>query len=235
MNKSVFTLIVLSAIIFAACGDQSTKDSNVSNETEKYETLYKRSLAMKDFSTSIHAIQMILLSDSTNALRDSLPELFGAVSNLEACMLATEQAMIRHPENEKFKKIMLVCLQQIGDTEGQFALLNNLYEKSGKVEYLIQIATIQLQGGQVQEASKLVDKLMSDFKTSKDSIDVFIDNTKQQKVPLMAALWNMKGYIYMQQKNIDKAKEAYFKALEIYPEFEMPKNNLNMIFDKRMR
>lgn len=235
MSKTIFTFVTLFTIIFAACGDKTSGNADSANENEKYVELYKRSLAMKDFTTSIHAIQMILLTDSTNSLRDSLPELFGAISNLEACMLATEQAMIRHPQNEKFQKIMLVCMQQIGDTEGQFALLNNLYEKSGKVEYLIQIATIQLQGGQIQEASKMVDKLMREFKTSKDSIDVFIDNTKQQKVPLMAALWNMKGFIYMQQKNIDKAKEAYFKALEIYPEFEMPKNNLNMIFDKRMR
>jgi len=48
-----------------------------------------------------------------------------------------------------------------------------------------------------------------------------------------AAAWNMKGYIYMQQKNIEKAKECYFKALEIYPEFVMPKRNLEMIFSRK--
>ena len=51
----------------------------------------------------------------------------------------------------------------------------------------------------------------------------------------MAALWNMKGFGYMQQKNIEKAKEAFFQSMEIYPEFVMPKRNLQLIFDRKMR
>lgn len=76
---------------------------------------------------------------------------------------------------------------------------------------------------------------MKELKDSKDSIDVFTDETSKQKVPVMAALWNMKGFGYMQQKNIEKAKEAFFQSMEIYPEFVMPKRNLQLIFDRKMR
>jgi tetratricopeptide (TPR) repeat protein len=94
---------------------------------------------------------------------------------------------------------------------------------------------MQIQTGQLKQASKTIDELMKEFKNSKELIEVVKDENSKQRVPIMAALWNMKGYTYLQMKNIDKAKEAFFKALEIDEKFEMPKRNLNLIFDNRMR
>lgn len=233
MNKTFLLTSLSFLLILNAC-----KQSGNSNQTENagnstYTELYKRSFAAKDYHTAITAIQMVLLNDSTNGLRDSLPELYGAVNNLEACMMATEASMKRYPENEKFKNIMLICLQQIGDAEGQYALLSNLFETTKKPQYIIQVASIQLQSGNTKQAMQTIDMIMNEYKESKDSIDVFLDETNKQKVPIMAAVWNMKGFAYMQTKNIEKAKEAFFKSMEIYPDFVMPKRNLQMIFDRK--
>jgi tetratricopeptide (TPR) repeat protein len=235
MNKFL-TALTIGIITLSACNSKTeTANSNTVTNDNQYELLYKRAMAAKDYQTAITAIQLTLMNDSTNGLRDSLPELFGAVNNLEACMLATMQSMERYPDNEKFKNIMLICLQQTGDMEGQFALLNDLYQRTKKSQYIIQVASIQMQSGNTKQAMQTIDMLMKEMKNSTDSIDVFLDETNKQKVPVMAALWNMKGYGYMQQKNIEKAKEAFFQSMEIYPEFVMPKRNLQLIFDRKMR
>lgn len=235
MKNTVFTLAAIVLFLVSCNNKQASSDAGGASVIDANIKLYEHALKTKDFQTAITAIQYILLEDSTHHFRDSLPELFGAVNNLEACLMATEAAMIRHPENEKYKTIMLICLQQIGDYEGQTVLLNDLYQQTKKPEYVIQIVTMQIQTGQLKQASKTIDELMKEFKNSKETIEVAKDETSKQRVPIMAALWNMKGYTYLQMKNVDKAKEAFFKALEIDDKFEMPKRNLNMIFDNRMR
>lgn len=230
--KNVLVLVSVAALFFAACTGKTEQTAGNTNET--YQKLFEKSMKMKDIHTAIYAAQMILLTDSTNILRDTLPELYGAVNNLEACMQATEDALTRHPKEEKYLNIKVLYLQQIGDMDGQFKILEQLYEQTKKPQYIAQIASLQLAGGQPKEAMKTIDFIISEYKNNtKDSLDIFLDEVNKQKVPVLAAAYNMKGYVFMQRKDINNAKEMYFKALEIYPEFEMPKRNLEAIFARK--
>lgn len=230
MKRILFTLTT-ALVIFTACKNNTTTGSD---ENAKYKELFDKSYKLKDLNTAIYAVQMILLTDSTNNLRDSLPVLYGAVNNIEACMQTNEEALKRHPNEEKYKNIKVLCLQQTGDVDGQFLLLEDLYKTTKKPQYIAQMASLQLAAGQVKEAMNTIDFIIAEYKNNKtDSLDIFLDGVNKQKVPVVAAAYNMKGYVYMQQKNIDKAKEAYFAALEIYPDFEMPKRNLELIFARK--
>lgn len=230
--------LILATALFAlaACNPKSNQPASEVNEgssVSTYKQLYEKSMKLKDLHTAITAIQLILLEDSTNGLRDSLPELYGAVNNLQACMQTNEASMKRHPGEEKYKNIKVLCLQQMGDLDGQFALLKDLFETTNKPQYVAQIAAIQISTGNLKDARETVDMILEKYDKSNDSLEVFLDESNKQLVPVKAAAWNMKGYIYMQQKNIEKAKEAYFKALEIYPDFVMPKRNLEAIFARK--
>jgi tetratricopeptide (TPR) repeat protein len=109
-----------------------------------------------------------------------------------------------------------------------------LYQQTKKPQYIAQRASLQLAGGQAKEAMNTINFILEEFKNNKtDSLDIFIDEQNKQKVPVLAAAYNMKGYVYMQRKDITNAKEMYFKALEIYPNFEMPKRNLEAIFARK--
>jgi tetratricopeptide (TPR) repeat protein len=207
--------------------------SDENSKTAEYQQLYERSMKIKDLQTAITAIQLILLEDSSSTLRDSLPELYGAVNNLDACMATNEEALKRNPNSEKYKNIKVLCLQQIGDLDGQFTLLKDLFETTDKPQYLAQIAAIQIATDNLKDANETIDLMMTKYAKSTDSLEVFVDERRKQMVPVIAAAWNMKGYIYMQQKNISKAKDAFFAALEIYPDFVMPKNNLEAIFARK--
>ena len=227
-------IIILSATaIFCISCNRGNKPESV-NVNDNYQKLYEKSMKLKDLHTSIYAIQMILLTDSTNALRDSLPELYGAINNIEACMVTNEETLKRYPNDEKFLNIKVLYLQQLGDMDGQFILLEKLYQQTKKPQYIAQMASLQLAGGQAKEAMNTINFILEEFKNNKtDSLDIFIDEQNKQKVPVLAAAYNMKGYVYMQRKDITNAKEMYFKALEIFPNFEMPKRNLEAIFARK--
>ncbi len=225
-------------ILFAAIASLSTfsckeNKAPATSASSDYQKLFDRSMAMKDYPTAITAIQLILLSDSNSTLRDSLPELYGAVNNVAACLQTVDETLKRYPKEEKFLNLKLLCLQELGRMDEQFAMLRNLYETTNKPQYIAQIASIQVATGNINDARETIDTILVKYKDSKDSLDVFVDETNKQKVPVTAAAWNMKGYIYMQQKNIEKAKECYFKAMEIYPNFIMPRRNLEMIFARK--
>lgn len=226
------TLIIpfVAIALFFAC--KPSTNSGAGNGAD-YKKLYEKSMAMKDYQTAISAIQLILLSDSTNGLRDSLPELFGAVNNVQACLASVNESLKRYPADEKFLNIKLICLQETGEVEEQFNLLSNLYKSTGKVQYMAQIASIHVATGNLKDARQTIDNILANYKGSKETLEVFADERTKQMVPVEAAAWNMLGFVFMQQKNIDKAKECYFKALEIYPDFAMPKRNLDLIFSRK--
>lgn len=229
------TYLFLGILVVASisCNYKADVKSDEDSKTIAYQQLYERSMKIKDLQTAITAIQLILIEDSSSTLRDSLPELYGAVNNLDACMATNEESLKRHPNDEKYKNIKVLCLQQIGDLDGQFALLKDLFETTDKPQYLAQIAAIQIATDNLKDANETIDLMMTKYAKSTDSLEVFVDERRKQMVPVIAAAWNMKGYIYMQQKNISKAKDAFFAALEIYPDFVMPKNNLEAIFARK--
>jgi tetratricopeptide (TPR) repeat protein len=232
MKRFLFFLST-SALLLTACKNGGGQSSGNGSDST-YHRLYTKSIKLKDLNTAIFAIQMVLLNDSADGLRDSLPELYGAVNNVEACMQTNEDALKRHPNEEKYLNIKVICLRQIGDMDGQFILLDQLYKQTHKPQYVAQMASLQLAGGQTSEALKTINFILEEYKNNKtDSLDIFLDEMNSQKVPVVAAAYNMKGYIYMQRKDITNAKEMYFKALEIYPEFEMPKRNLEAIFARK--
>lgn len=232
MKKIAYLFLAVVAI--TSCNQPATTvQSHDQVNNTSYLRLYEQSMKIKDLHTAIAAIQLILLTDSSNNLRDSLPELYGAVNNLPACMETNEAALKRNPGSEKYKNIKVLCLQQTGDLNGQFMLLKELFETTNKPQYLAQIAAIQIATDNLRDANETIDLMIGKFANTTDSLEVFIDEVNKQMVPVKAAALNMRGYIYMQQKNINKAKDAFFAALEIYPDFVMPKKNLEAIFARK--
>jgi tetratricopeptide (TPR) repeat protein len=51
------------------------------------------------------------------------------------------------------------------------------------------------------------------------------DNTNQE-VSIKAAALNLKGMVYMYQKNKTEALQAFNQALELVPDFELAKENV---------
>jgi tetratricopeptide (TPR) repeat protein len=219
--------VAAAALTLTACNNADNPASNAS--IQKLEKLYKTSYDLKDIPTAITAVQLILTHDSTNALRDSLPSMYLAMQNIDACLATTEDALKRHPQNEEYTKYKMLCLEQMGNADELFTLAKSLYNKTGKAEYIYKIASVQLVSGKFDEASKTINEMMEKYKNTKDSVDIFIDQSQSQRVPIIAACWNMKGYLYIQTQKYQQAGEAYQKAIQTFPDFVMARRNLQQL------
>lgn len=230
--KKLLTAVLAASVLFS-CNNTNTpagssKDRNTTSGT--YKKLYEKSMDIKDYSTAIMAIQMMLLEDSTQfAYQDSLPELYAAVNNVEAVAKTIDPVLKRHPKEERFLQIKSIVQQEHGDFEGVLNTYNSLYETTKKLSYLYQIGTLQFQSGNMDEASKIVEELLIKAPESKDSLDIFVSEQQKQKVPIMAATLNFKGYIFAQKRNMPEAKKYFEAAIKSFPDFVMAKRNLEQL------
>lgn len=220
--KSILTTISV-VVLLSACNQKSVTD------VKSLEVLYKKSYDLKDVSTAITSVQLILLQDSTHALRDSLPSMYLLVQNIDACLTTTEDALKRKPNDEELLKYKMLCLEQMGKGEELLVLSNDLYNKTKKSEYLYKSVSIQLAMGNYEVATKNIDDMMEKYKNSPDSVDMIIGEGQNQRVPILAACWNMRGYVYIQTQRYQQAAEAYQKAIQIFPNFIMARRNLQQL------
>jgi len=229
--KNIILIAIAVSFLFA-CNNSSVSNSSGKNAVgiETYKKLYTRSMELKDYSTAIMAIQMILVQDSgLVAYQDSLPELYAAMNNVEAVSKTIDPVLKRHPKEEKFLQVKSIVQQELGDYDGVLKTFTTLYEITNKLSYKYQIGTMHFQAGNLEEASKVVDEVLAKAPNSHDSLDIFVSEQQKQKVPILAAALNFKGYIFAQKRNLAEAKNFFESAIKVFPDFVMAKRNLQQI------
>jgi tetratricopeptide (TPR) repeat protein len=219
----IFLTLTAAAAMLASC------NQNSSGNISQLETLYKKSYDLKDVPTAITAAQLILAQDSTHYLRDSLPAMYMAVQNVDACLATTEEALKRKPEDEELQKYKLLCLEQTGEADKMLILADQLYKKTNKAEYLYKVASVQLITQKFEDAEKSINEMQEKYKNTNDSITIFIDQMRSQKVPVLATTWYMRGYLFIQNNKYQQAIEAYQKAIQIFPDFVMARRDLQQL------
>lgn len=191
-----------------------------------YEELFNHSLQVKDYHSAIFAAQCLLQKDSTQrAYLDSLPELYASVNNFAATEYYTDIALKAKPQDEKLLQLKALCLQEAGKGPELLDFYNKLFVATGKISYLYQVATIQLTAGDIKSAEATVKAVEEKMSNSKDSVDFMVSETEKQKVPIRAAVYNVKAYIAAQKNDLMGAKTNFELALKEFPDFITAQQN----------
>ncbi len=205
---------------------------NKTNSNKTYEDLYAKSMDVKDYHTAITALQVLLLTDSTNrAYLDTLPELYASVQNYPASEYYTDLALKAYPTSERFLQIKALCMQQTGKMENVLDIYNKLYASTQKITYLYQIAAFQFSSQDMPAAERTLKVLEEKMVNSTDSVDFMVSETEKQKVPVRAAVYNMKAYMVAQMRDLAGAKKYFEMALKEYPEFVTARQNLMQLME----
>jgi len=218
MKKIILAFCAISAL--AACNNKSG-----SGAINNYKKLFDKSMNSKDFSTAIVAAQMILIEDSTQILyADTLPELYAATNNIMACNDATTAAIKRNPTSERLLLIKALCAEQMGNVDEQMTTYNQLYALNKKPEYLYRITAAHFGTGNFKAVENNLKELDQLALTTKDSIDFMVSESEKQKVPLKAALLNMRAIMAAQKdRDMASAKKYFEAAIREFPDFIVAK------------
>lgn len=219
MKKTILAFCAIAAL--TSCNNKTGSNGNLDN----YKKLFDKSMNSKDFNTAIVAAQLILTEDSSLTLYgDTLPELYAATNNIMACDDAVTTALKRNPKSERFLLLKALCAEQLGKVDEQMSLYNQLYAINKKPEYLYRITAAEFGTGNFKAVENNLKELDQLALTTKDSIDFMLSETEKQKVPLKAALLNMRAIMAAQKdRDMLSAKKYFEAAIREFPDFIVAK------------
>lgn len=181
--------------------------------------------------TAIHAMHSLLARDTTQyKYYDTLSVLYYQSRNYPQAIQAAQNVLEKDTNNLKMVEISARAYQSVGEFDMAVPFFVRVAKLDNNPEAMYQAGVCQFYMQQFDAAEQSVTKVIEDPKAKETELVIgFNNNTRQQQVPLIAAAYNMLGSIKYQQGNSAAARENFGKAIAIFPEFALPKENLQKL------
>ncbi len=193
--------------------------------------VYHQAIRFGDMGTAIHSMHSLLARDSSQfKYYDTLGVLYFQSNNYPQAIQAAQNVLEKDTSNLKMVELSARAYQAIGEFELAMPFFVRVAKLGNNPEALYQLGVCQFYMQQFDAAEQSVNKVIADPKTKEAELIIgFNNNSRRQQAPLLAAAYNMLGSIKYQQGNSAAARENFGKAIAIYPEFELPKENLEKL------
>ena len=225
MRKAL--LFLLTPLLFSACNSSKEADAQSAKEKGYIVATYHRSIEFGDMGAAIYSIQSLLSRDTANySYYDSLAILYYNSRNYPQALKAADRAIMKYPNEEKLLRLMADAAKKMDRDDLALPYFLKLIEitKDPKIQY--EAAVSEFYSKHYDDAEKAVNTTLQTPGTEKVYVKIIADGGKQQDVPLHAALYNLLGFVREKQGKKPEAADCYRKALEIFPDFILAKNNL---------
>ena len=232
-TKTITSFILLLLICFAggeAVAQKKKKPGAASGDVAMYQGIYQKALKYGDVDmakTSLYILNEI--DNSGPSYRDSLLGLYFAVGAFNNAVLLGRELNEETPNNENTISILAISEQNLGLGKEALEHYDQLYKMNKKPYNLYQIANIQFGMERYGECKRSLETLLASKEADAEKIYINYSQNQGQEVPLKAAALNIQGFVAMKEKALEPAKAAFKKALELFPEFQLAKNNLEQL------
>ena len=231
--KPLAIILLFTTFIQPQC--QNNKHPSKKSKSEEYkiqEEILKMGLKYNDYDAAKQALYKMIVLDTGNiALKDSLAVLYFKSGLYNQSILVSREILERDPNDTLILQAKAIAEKNIGLIIDAIDDYGKLYTLTKSVLHLYQLALLQYQLKRYVECNGSIDQLLANPQIDKQKINITTGKT-QQTVPLKAAVWNMKGIVYMDMNEYDQAKIYFLEALKIFPEFELAKNNMKFLKKK---
>jgi len=219
-----FCLLTVILLQIAGVGIAQKTDTARQNE---YLSLYRRALAYNDLGSAAYAVSAYLHNGGEATFNDTLALIYYNMNNLGGAYRLAGEINEKDPKNPT----ALTLLADISGRAGEVKTSLEWYEKLIAVapspfnQY--QLATKQFILERNLECRQSLQKVIADSASAKEqSVRLDIGEGYAEEVPVLAAALNMLGALSYKEKDNVKAKEWYEKAVSVFPDFVIAKQNL---------
>lgn len=198
--------------------------------------VYATALKYYDLPVAATALyNAMALKPDRKDLRDSLALVYFAGERYGQSYTLGEEILKDSPKRTDMLEMVAVSKQSLGLVKEALADYETLYAGEKQLFYLYQIATLQYQLKRYGECVVSLDQIVANEQAAKQNVNIRNSNNSTQAVPMKAAAFNVKGIVALELNQDANAKEFFNKALQIFPEFVLAKNNLAQIGQKNPR
>jgi tetratricopeptide (TPR) repeat protein len=221
MKQSFFLAITLcSTIMVSAQKADSTKQ-------KEYLDLYRRALGYNDLGSAAFAVGAYLHHGGTANFNDTLALIYYNMNNLGGAFKLAGEINEKDPKNTTALTLLADISGRAGEVKKSLEWYEKLIELAPSPYNHYQLATKQFILERTLECKQSLQKVITDSAQAKEQmVRLDIGEGYGEDVPVLAAAMNMMGAIAYKEKNNALAKEWYQKAVNVFPQFVIAKQNL---------
>ncbi len=193
------------------------------------QNVYKQALKYADLLTATNAVHDILsLEPAATNWRDTLALLYLNQQSFYSSVSVSQEALKENPENMFMREISAYSYQGLGALKQALEDYEKLYAKSQNIQHIYQMATLQYNLGRVAECVGSLDQTAAHKDLAQSEVSLTYGN-QAQKVPMNAAILNLKGVLAKDLNKNDEALKMFEEALQAFPDFVLAKGNIEAI------
>ena len=224
--KQIITLTVLLLSLQVATAQKLTKESLTQLELGTHKTIVAQALRYQDFQTAINSMQHIIALEGTKSpYKDSLAITYFNAKNYVSSHLLAKELVVSNPNNVSLLEINALSLQNLNANKEAITAYETLFDQTNIMGHGFQLAFLQLGLKRLAEAQATIARTLQCPPLENAYIQLAIDKTQSQNVPLQAAAYNLQGLIAYELKDMATASTAFIAALKIMPEFVLASQN----------
>jgi tetratricopeptide (TPR) repeat protein len=172
---------------------------------------------------------IVALEGATSTYKDSLAITYFNVGNYVSSHLLAKELLVTKPESLQLLEINAASLQNLNATKEAIDAYEVLFAKTKNMAHGYQLAILQFGIKRLAEAQATINQTLLCEPIEKAYVQMAVDKTKNQNVPLQAAAYNLQGLIAFELKDNTAASTAFNEALKIMPEFALATQNANAV------
>jgi tetratricopeptide (TPR) repeat protein len=228
MNKIMMTVTLMLAMVISVFAQDKPVDSETNQKRNEIDRkIYQLALRYNDLAVARMKLFELIERNPTNiTYPETLISLYFEAGQYTSAAVSALDVLEMNDKSLVALEVAANSLEQLGaldkalpNFERHYLLTNNLFS-------LYKTAYMQYSLNRQDEALNSINMLVKAPKSSEEKVGFPKNDNTTQEVSLKAAALNLKGMVYMYQKNKAEAITALNQALEIQADFELAIENL---------
>ncbi len=229
------TLTMILALVFVthlSAQETSEAQADTLPPVELQRQIFVYSMAKKygDEDMAKTALYNILsITPGNVGILDSLALMYFQKQSYASAALVSQDIVSISPDNMLATEIAATSFENLGVKDRALPYYEKLYLNNNSLTLLYQIAFMQYELKRYTEANTNIDVIMSNSDAANEKLYFSKSQTETQEIPLTAAIHRLKAMIAIAGGDNSEARVQFNKALEIVPDFEVVKIQLQAL------
>jgi predicted Zn-dependent protease len=191
------------------------------------ERVYQMALKYNDIDVAkIKLFDLIERNPTNLRYGELLTSLYFETNQYTSAAISAMDVLEKNDKNTVALEIAAYSLEQLGALDRALPYFESHYLLTNNLFSLYKTAYMQYSLNRGEEALNSINMLVKNGKSGEQKLGFPKRDESTQEITMKAAALNLKGLLYLEQKNKEEAKTAFQQALELHPDFELAQDNL---------
>lgn len=222
----ILAFISLSASSLLA-QDQNTEAEANRKRNEADRKVYQMAMRYNDLAVARMKLHEMMERNPTNlSYHETLVSLYFEAGQYTSAAVSALDLLEKNDQSLVGIEVAAYSLEQLGAFDRALPQFERHYLLTGNLFSLYKTAYMQYSLNRQDEALNSITMIVKNPKSSEEKVGFPKADNTNQEISIKAAALNLKGMVYMYQKNKTEAIQAFNQSLELSPDFEIAKDNL---------